>query len=105
VRGLPGTPDVAIQKYRLAIQIRGCFWHSHECKHSSIPKTNRDYCVPKLKRNIERDLASDQKLRALGFKLFVLWECEIKTKQILDRKITTIIHYIESERDRLTGQL
>lgn len=104
VKGLPGTPDVAIQKYKLAIQIRGCFWHSHGCGHSSIPKTNRDYWVPKLKRNVERDMASDQKLRDLGFRLFVLWECEIRSKQELENNITSIVRYIEHERNRLTVQ-
>jgi len=63
----------------LAIQVRGCFWHQHEgCKAAHIPASNVRYWAPKLQRTIERDAAKDKALRALGWRLLVVWECELK---------------------------
>jgi len=84
VRQMPGTPDIVLRKYNAVVQVRGCFWHQHNCRHAGIPKTRRNYWVPKLKRTIERDKENDRKLKQLGWRLWVIWECEIRTHRLLE---------------------
>jgi len=80
VRALPGTPDIVFPKHRFAIQVRGCFWHAHEgCGRSSQPSDNAGYWLPKLARNVARDEAADAELRSRGWRLAVVWECEISS--------------------------
>lgn len=77
-RNLPGKPDIVLPKYRAVIFVHGCFWHQHPgCKHSHIPKSNKGYWKPKLERNVKRDIKHRQELRELGWKVIVIWECEI----------------------------
>jgi DNA mismatch endonuclease (patch repair protein) len=75
VRGLPGRPDIVLPKYRTVIQVKGCFWHGHTCRDGRLPKSNRDYWIPKLLGNRKRDMANDRKLRRLGWSVRNLWEC------------------------------
>ena len=77
---LPGKPDIVMKKHKTAIQVRGCFWHQHGCKFSNIPKSNKSYWTPKLKKNKERDKQNDKKLKKLEWKLIVIWECKINKK-------------------------
>ncbi len=83
VRKLPGTPDIVLARYKYAIQVRGCFWHAHGCKRSHTPSTNSGYWLPKLARNVERDKATVKALRALGWRVRVVWECEIASASTL----------------------
>jgi DNA mismatch endonuclease, patch repair protein len=79
VSALPAKPDLANQKQKWAILVHGCFWHSHEsCKLASNPKSNRPYWEEKLWRNRERDAAKIAALRALGFRVLVVWECDVR---------------------------
>ena len=79
VRALPGSPDIVFSRHRLAIFVHGCFWHQHPgCTEASQPKTNRPYWQPKLLGNVERDRRHRQELERLGYKVLVLWECEIE---------------------------
>lgn len=86
---LPGRPDVVLPKYKTAIFVNGCFWHGHfdsKCKLSKIPKDNRDFWIKKFEKNIERDRINQEALIALGWKVLVIWECEIsKTEALRDR--------------------
>lgn len=78
---LPGRPDIVFPRQKVAIQVRGCFWHQHAgCGLSHVPKSNREYWVPKLERNVLRDANKDEELRKLGWHVIVIWECEIKPK-------------------------
>jgi DNA mismatch endonuclease (patch repair protein) len=77
VRGLPGCPDIVLPKYRTVLQVKGCFWHGHTCPDGRLPKSNRDYWVPKLLKNRKRDIANDRKLRRLGWSVRNLWECRV----------------------------
>lgn len=77
VRDLPGRPDIVLPKYRTVIQVKGCFWHGHDCPDGRLPKSNREYWVPKLTRNRERDKSNERKLRKLGWSVHCLWECHI----------------------------
>lgn len=76
---LPGSPDLYIPKYKVAIFVNGCFWHMHEnCRYSSIPKNNHDFWKNKLEGNVERDKQNYSKLERMGIKVIVVWGCEIK---------------------------
>ena len=76
---LPGKPDIVMRKYRTCIFVNGCFWHGHEgCRYYTIPKTNTDFWVGKVRRNRERDLKVQHELAAMGWHSITIWECELK---------------------------
>lgn len=75
---LPGKPDIVIRKYNTVIFVHGCYWHRHkECKRAFVPATNKEFWQEKFRKNIERDNKNESELRTLGWKTFVIWECEI----------------------------
>ncbi|MBR5433026.1 MAG: DNA mismatch endonuclease Vsr [Bacteroidales bacterium] len=78
VRTLPGSPDIVLKKFRTVIFIHGCFWHSHSCQQGRLPQTNVDFWTRKLTRNKERDSDVREKLRQLGWKTMIVWECQLK---------------------------
>jgi len=76
---LPGKPDIVMRKYRACIFVNGCFWHGHEgCRYYTIPKTNTEFWVNKVKRNKERDLKVQHELAAMGWHSITIGECELK---------------------------
>lgn len=78
VSALPGKPDIVLPKYHTVIFINGCFWHRHNCKLATMPKTHAAFWKRKFEQNIKNDLANHKKLRNLGWHVIILWECEIK---------------------------
>ena len=83
VRNLPGHPDIVLRKYKTIILVHGCFWHGHEgCKYYVVPKTRTKWWFEKIKRNKENDAKNIIKLRKLGYRIIVVWECELKPKSI-----------------------
>lgn len=80
VRKLPGCPDIVLPKYHTVIFVNGCFWHKHDCPRFVWPSSNEDYWIPKITRNVERDLKNHQSLREQGWRVVVVWECELKEK-------------------------
>lgn len=77
-RDLPGTPDVVFPARRAAIEVRGCFFHAHPgCPRARVPATRREYWGPKLEANAARDARNARALRRLGWRLMVVWECEM----------------------------
>jgi len=78
VKALPGRPDIVMRKYKLVVEVRGCFWHCHECVKGRAPKTHPEYWTPKLVRNVERDEENAVALSSMGWRLVVLWECEVE---------------------------
>lgn len=87
VKGLPGKPDIVMPKYKLIVEVRGCFWHQHGCPLSSSPKSNKSYWRPKLERNVERDIRNAASLKTLGWSVFVVWECESRDQRILENRM------------------
>jgi DNA mismatch endonuclease (patch repair protein) len=78
VRRLAGCPDLVMKKYKIAMFIHGCFWHSHTCKRGKVrPKTNEEFWAAKRARTIQRDLTSCRTLSESGWLVVILWECEI----------------------------
>ena len=82
VKKLPGCPDIVLTKYKTVIFVQGCFWHMHDCGRFHCPATNPDYWRPKILRNVERDGASQKQLSADGWKVLLVWECQLKPKHI-----------------------
>jgi len=79
VRGLPGCPDIVLPKYKTVVFVNGCFWHMHEgCPWFVMPSSNQEYWTEKLRRNRQRDSENQEKLRALGWRVIVVWECQLK---------------------------
>jgi DNA mismatch endonuclease (patch repair protein) len=76
---LPGRPDIVFPGRRLAVFVHGCFWHGHDCARGArVPKANRAYWTAKIAANRARDLASRAMLEADGWRVEVVWECELK---------------------------
>jgi len=76
-KGLPGRPDVAFIKARLAVFVHGCFWHRHPgCRHATTPKSNIRFWSDKFSANTSRDRRSIEALHARGWDVGVIWECE-----------------------------
>ena len=90
-KDLPGKPDIVLPKYNTIIFVHGCFWHRHEgCKRATTPKSNTDYWLSKFKRNVERDLDNYNKLNKNGWKVLIIWECEVKNCDKLENLIAKI---------------
>ena len=89
VKKLPGCPDIVLPKYQTVIFVNGCFWHKHDCPRFVWPSSNQDYWRPKILRNVERDQLSRQELEALGWKVIVVWECELK-KKVRDTRLAAL---------------
>ena len=77
---LPGHPDIVFSKQRVALFINGCFWHSHGCKLSTTPSTRHDFWAEKLGKNKNRDERVNGQLKAMGWRVITLWECEIEER-------------------------
>ena len=91
-KDLPGSPDIVLPKYKTVIFVHGCFWHRHQnCKYASNPKTRREFWEKKFKENIERDKKTQEKLKNLGWKTNIVWECEVKNREILILKLEEIL--------------
>jgi DNA mismatch endonuclease (patch repair protein) len=99
-KSLPGKPDVAIKKYRLAIFIDGEFWHGHnwEDKRAKI-KTNTAYWIPKIERNMQRDAQATHELEAAGYTVFRFWEKQVKKD--LEGCVAEITDYLKNTKKKL----
>ena len=109
VRKQPGNPDIVLPKYKIVIFVNGCFWHRHDgCKYFRLPKSNVQFWKEKIERNVARDIRNEAELKALGWRVIRVWECEIKTvaqrdeylKHLYDRIVNPTQTYpVESDTD------
>lgn len=91
-KDLPGSPDLALPRHKIAIFVHGCFWHRHPgCRLASTPKSNSEFWNDKFRRNVERDSRKETELRALGWRVLVVWECETRDPENLKRLIENFI--------------
>ena len=97
VKTLPGTPDIYISKYNVAIFINGCFWHGHEVD-SHLPHSNRDFWQKKIMRNKQRDERDRQALKRMGWKVMTIWECQLNTDK-LKREFGTLVNLFQIIHD------
>jgi len=92
-RDLPGCPDIVLVRCRVAIFVHGCFWHQHKgCPKSTLPVQNHAFWKKKLTANRHRDVRNEAALTALGWTVFVLWECELKAD--MDAPLSRLKHAI-----------
>ena len=93
-KDLPGKPDLVFGRKRKVIFVHGCFWHQHAnpaCKIARRPKSNLGYWGPKLERNVERDAENEANLKAMGWGVLTIWECETKDAEALAERIRTFL--------------
>lgn len=91
-RQLPGVPDLVFAYRRKIVFVNGCFWHRHKnCRRASTPATRRAYWQQKFKRNKARDQSNLRKLRRLRWKILVIWECQLKDHDRLERKLVAFL--------------
>lgn len=98
-RDLPGTPDLVLGRIRLAVFVNGCFWHGHACRRGGrAPKTRAEYWSAKILRNRERDQEAARALEALGWRVEVVWECELADPEALGRRLSAVMGPLPAER-------
>lgn len=96
-KGLPGKPDLVLPKYRTVVFIHGCYWHGHEgCKYFVVPKTRTGWWLTKIRSNQSRDNDHTSALLNLGWRVIVVWECELKTKK-RDHTLNKLISDIQQK--------
>jgi DNA mismatch endonuclease (patch repair protein) len=96
-KDLPGSPDIVLPGRRLVLFVHGCFWHGHDCARGArVPKANRDYWLAKVGRNRARDIASRGALEAAGWRVEVIWECDLKDGGALEARLRNLLGAPES---------
>jgi DNA mismatch endonuclease, patch repair protein len=91
-KDLPGRPDIVMPGRQLAVFVHGCFWHGHDCARGArVPKANRDYWTGKIGRNRARDIETRAALEALGWRVDVVWECDLKDAEALERRLKGLL--------------
>jgi DNA mismatch endonuclease, patch repair protein len=91
---LPGTPDIVLPKYRSVIFVHGCLWHGHACPRGKLPVQNHDFWAAKVSRNRARDAAAREALKALGWRVIVVWQCQVSSALRLEQTTRELITLI-----------
>ncbi|MDE2036566.1 MAG: DNA mismatch endonuclease Vsr [Pseudomonas sp.] len=92
-KDLPATPDLVFPKHRLCLFVHGCFWHRHPgCKYAYTPKSRLDFWLPKLAKNVERDMKAKRALEVSGWRVSIIWECQTKNRDTLRAEIQKMIN-------------
>ena len=92
VRGLPGTPDIVLPRHRAIIFVHGCFWHRHaNCKIATTPQSHRKFWADKFARNVANDRKHRRRLRRLGWKVVIVWSCQLKHSDRVLAKIEKVL--------------
>jgi len=95
---LPGKPDLVFPRSKVALQVRGCFWHLHSCLDGHLPRSHAKYWRPKLHKNAQRDRRNDRKLREMGWHLIVVWECQCRNSLLLARQVDRIVRLLNDRK-------
>ena len=91
-KDLPGSPDLVFPRLRKVIFVHGCFWHRHPgCRFSYTPKSNTQFWLDKLERNMQRDALALKMLDATHWKILIVWECEISDQRALTLKLNSFL--------------
>ena len=105
-KDLPGKPDIVLPKYKTVVFVHGCFWHRHQgCSFAYMPKSKKVFWRKKFSKNKERDKHHCQALASLGWKVIVVWECEVKDKVTLGQTLDAEIKGISTSREAVTAQV
>lgn len=93
---LPGSPDIALVRHKIAIFVNGCFWHGHRgCRYASLPQTNKEFWRDKVTANIGRDKRAHEKLRASGWHVIVVWTCGLKSSKRTQETLASLLAQIQ----------
>ena len=93
-KDLPGKPDLVFRSRKKVVFVHGCFWHQHgdeACVVTHRPRTNLEYWVPKLARNVERDEENQARLEENGWRVLTIWECEVDKPEVIQDRIRTFL--------------
>lgn len=96
VKKMPGCPDIVLPKYKTVIFVNGCFWHKHDCPRFVWPSSNREYWIPKIQKNVERDNLNSIELQNMGWRIITVWECELKKKN-WENRLEKLVTEIKKE--------
>jgi len=94
---LPGKPDIVLPKHKTVIFVHGCFWHGHHCKAGKLPETNKEFWESKIDSSIGRDKKNQRELKKLGWKIIVIWQCELKKKELRAKKLKETEQKIQND--------
>lgn len=86
-KDLPGRPDIVLPKHKAVVFVHGCFWHGHGCAKGKLPKSRLDFWGPKIQRNRNRDAESVKMLKAEGWRVLTVWQCQIKNANRLHKRL------------------
>ncbi|WP_349973271.1 very short patch repair endonuclease [Pseudomonas caspiana] len=89
---LPGKPDLLFPKYKAVVFIHGCFWHGHACRYFKVPKTRTGFWLDKIGKNQARDGLQEAALKAMGWRVLVVWECAVRSMK--KEKSTALVDLI-----------
>ncbi len=93
---LPGTPDLSFPGRKSVVFVHGCFWHGHNCRLGRRPSTNVDFWTQKASANRKRDKRKTAALRALGWRVFVVWQCELVGQKARERRLDKLAKAIRT---------
>ncbi len=96
ISNLPGKPDIVLPKYKSIVFVHGCFWHNHNCKAAKLPETRKEFWTKKISDNKIRDGKNREVLEKMGWKVFIVWECEIKSKKSRTNRLELLINQIKA---------
>jgi DNA mismatch endonuclease (patch repair protein) len=94
-KNLPGSPDIVLPKYQIAIFVHGCFWHGHKCKAGRLPKSNIIFWANKIHQNKNRDRRKNYQLRKLGWKVLNIWQCKLTGKLSTKKCLDTLLMQVK----------
>lgn len=90
-KDLPGKPDIVLGPRKKIVFVHGCFWHGHGCKKGRLPKSNEAFWRPKIVLNKKRDARHTKNLKALGWKVLVIWQCQLKNPLAVEKRIADFL--------------
>lgn len=91
----PGKPDILIPKYKTAVFVHGCFCHSHTCKAAKLPETRKEFWKNKIEATKARDKTNQEDLKALGFRIVIVWQCELNNTELRKLRLTNLVNEIK----------
>lgn len=98
VKRLPGKPDIVLSKYKAVIFVHGCFWHGHaHCPKASLPTTNKNFWKKKITQNTFRDLKNVNELIKLGWRIIIVWQCELKNKTLSYSRLKELVAQLKQQ--------
>jgi DNA mismatch endonuclease (patch repair protein) len=98
---IPGKPDLYLKKYSAVILINGCFWHGHNCKYFKWPKSNQEFWINKINGNIQNDIIVREKLKIMGYRFCVFWECVTRDEKLFHKSMPRLIKWLYGNRRSL----